>query len=63
MAELTEIVRRRFGRDHALKCERPEIITCAQWDCQVANVCRHHPRWWETAYAVPRNPLEKEKAE
>lgn len=35
-----EIVARRFGLDHDKPCKRPDVITCAQWRCQMANECR-----------------------
>lgn len=41
--ELDKIVRRRFGRDHDKPCARPEVLTCAMWDCQVRDRCRFPP--------------------
>ena len=42
------IVWRRFGRNHDKPCKRPDILTCALWECQKANECRvdeiHRPR-------------------
>lgn len=38
-----EIVARRFGRDHERKCNSPVVLTCAMWECQVANECRLRP--------------------
>lgn len=40
-----EIVSRRFGPEHERECQRPQIVTCALWECQVANVCQYDPRW------------------
>lgn len=34
------IVRRRFGPAHDRPCNRPEVITCARWQCQKANRCQ-----------------------
>lgn len=38
--DLDVIVRRRFGRDHDRKCARPEILTCALFECQQRDRCR-----------------------
>lgn len=38
--EHDKIVRRRFGRDHKRRCNRPEILTCAMPECQYANKCQ-----------------------
>lgn len=35
-----EIVRRRFGRDHARKCVRPNVLTCSLYACQIRNRCK-----------------------
>lgn len=40
VAHHDEIVRRRFGRNHAAPCNRPSVITCARWTCQKANRCQ-----------------------
>lgn len=42
--DLDEIVRRRFGRDHAAPCKRPDVLTCALSQCQHANECRYGDR-------------------
>jgi hypothetical protein len=34
------IVHRRFGRDHSKPCNRPNVLTCALWECQRANECQ-----------------------
>jgi hypothetical protein len=31
---------RRFGRQHDKPCKRPNILTCAMWECQQADECR-----------------------
>lgn len=36
-----EIVKRRFGRDHTEPCGDPTTITCAKWECQKRNRCKH----------------------
>jgi len=38
-----EIVKRRFGSRHDKPCARPEVLTCAMPECQLANRCRHNP--------------------
>jgi hypothetical protein len=38
--QASEIVNRRFGRDHDKPCKRPEVLTCAQWECQQAGECQ-----------------------
>jgi hypothetical protein len=35
---------RRFGRNHDKPCKRPEILTCAMWECQKADKCRWNHR-------------------
>jgi hypothetical protein len=40
--EAVEIARRRFGSDHDKTCKRPEVRTCALWECQIANECQAH---------------------
>lgn len=37
---MDEIVWRRFGRDHDKPCRNPTVLTCAFWECQVANECQ-----------------------
>ena len=39
-AELDKIVKRRFGRDHEWPCNNPNVLTCAQPECQYANACQ-----------------------
>lgn len=41
--QLAKIVRRRFGRDHDLPCNRPEVLTCALWACQSVGKCQDIP--------------------
>lgn len=53
-----EAVWRRFGSRHENPCKRPEVLTCAMWECQYANQCqwsekagtqidpRSHPEDW-----------------
>lgn len=41
---LNEIVNRRFGRNHEQPCDRPEVLTCALWECQKAGCCQAHKR-------------------
>lgn len=50
--ELDEIVKRRFGSRHTKACSDPSTLTCALWDCQLANSCRAHTR---------RRPSSQEK--
>jgi hypothetical protein len=38
--ETSEIVSRRFGRDHEKPCKRPDVLTCAMWPCQSAGECQ-----------------------
>lgn len=33
------ITQRRFGLDHDQPCKRPNVLTCATWQCQKANRC------------------------
>ncbi|QFT31833.1 hypothetical protein FIV00_15175 [Labrenzia sp. THAF82] len=35
-----EVVWRRFGRRHEKPCLRPEVLTCALWECQKAGCCQ-----------------------
>ena len=39
--ELDVIVARRFGSRHEKPCARPDILTCALWECQSINRCQH----------------------
>lgn len=41
MSETSEIVSRRFGPKFERKCERPEVIECALWECQSVGFCQH----------------------
>lgn len=45
--ERNEVISRRFGPGHEKPCRRPEVITCAGWDCQKAGECQHpqQPDW------------------
>lgn len=38
--DMTEVLRRRFGRNHADPCHRPEVLTCSLWECQRAGYCQ-----------------------
>lgn len=33
-------VHRRFGRDHEKPCKRPDVLSCAMVECQMADECR-----------------------
>jgi hypothetical protein len=39
-AWIDEVVQRRFGRDHEKPCRRPDVLTCAKWNCQSAGACQ-----------------------
>lgn len=45
MTETREITSRRFGHAFERPCQRPEIVECAMWECQVASICRYDYRW------------------
>lgn len=38
--KLDTILARRLGSRHEKPCKRPEVLTCAQWECQKANRCQ-----------------------
>lgn len=35
-----DIVKRRFGSLHDKPCNRPNVLTCALWECQKADTCQ-----------------------
>jgi hypothetical protein len=37
--KLDKIVARRFGLWHKKPCRRPDMLTCALWECQERNKC------------------------
>lgn len=37
---IEDIVRRRFGRNHDKPCNKPDVLTCALWECQNADQCQ-----------------------
>jgi hypothetical protein len=39
-AELHEIVKRRFGSLWSDPCKRPDVQTCAFWNCQISGECQ-----------------------
>lgn len=42
-AQISDIVRRRFGSLHDKPCSRAEVLTCARWECQVRDRCQYLP--------------------
>ncbi len=41
MTDIRGIVSRRFGPRFERKCERPETVECALWECQSVGFCQH----------------------
>ena len=37
----SESAKRRFGRDYEKKCKHPDIVECAQWECQSRDKCKY----------------------
>lgn len=42
-ADIIKIAKRRFGSRHEKPCNNPRTLTCALWECQVANKCQESP--------------------
>lgn len=38
--KLDKIIALRFGSEHAKPCKKPDMLTCAKWECQKANCCQ-----------------------
>lgn len=40
MADVEEIVKRRYGRRHEKPCAKPDTLSCSLWECQERDRCR-----------------------